>query len=57
MLSKRGLSKLLEDSTDVYKRNIVDRYLIKLKNVTIFVMHCSLNGISWKQNQLRMIHN
>ena len=59
-LSKKELSELYEDSTDVYKRNKVDRYLIRTKDgmfENLFVTHCSLNGISCKQNHMRMINN
>ena len=59
MLSKKELSELPEVSTDVYKRNMIDRHLIKPKMqcLKIFVMHCSLEGINCKQSQLRKIHN
>ena len=47
MLSKKEISRLPKDSTDIFKRNMVNRY----------IMHCSLSVISCNQNQLRIIHN
>ena len=61
ILSKKELSKLHEDNTDVYKRNMVDRYLIRPKDIIIenpcHVLFNSLKVISCKQNQFRKIHN
>lgn len=34
ILSKKELSKLHEDNTDVYNRNMVDRYLISWKSLS-----------------------
>ena len=48
MLSKKEISELRKDSTDVYKRNKVNRYMIRLKD-SIFEHLCyvlSLNVIS-----------
>ena len=44
MLSKKEILELPEYNTDIYKRNMVSRYLMKCLN--IFVMHFSSNGIS-----------
>ena len=59
MLSKKEISELRKDNTDVYKRNMVNRYMIRLKD-SIFEHLCyalSLSIISCNQNQLRMTHN
>ena len=32
MLSKKGISELPKDSTDIYKRNMVNRYMIRPKD-------------------------
>ena len=59
MLSKKKSSELPEDSTDVYKRNMVDRYFIRPKYV-VFENLCYalfIKRISCMQNQLTLIHN
>ena len=59
MLSKKETSEFHKNSTYIYKRNMVNRYMIRPKN-SIFEHLCnalSLKVISCSQNQLRMIHS
>ena len=49
MSSKKELLEILEDSTYIYKRNMVNRYQIRLYEN--FVMHCSSSGISWNKSK------
>ena len=48
MLSKKEISELRKDNTDIYKRNMVNRHMVRLKD-SIFEHLCyalSLNVIS-----------
>ena len=59
MLSKKEIFELPEDSTDIYKRNMVSRYLIRPHD-EIFEHLCYalfIKQYQLKTNQLRMTHN
>ena len=59
MLSKKEIFELPEDSTDIYKRNMVRRYLIRPHD-EIFEHLCYalfIKQYQLKTNQLRMTHN
>ena len=60
MLSKKEIFELPEDSTDIYKRNMVSMYLIRQQNemfehlcYALFIKRYQLK----RKNQLRMIDN
>ena len=48
MLSKNEILELPEDSTDIYNRNMVNKYLIRPHDEMFehLFIHCSLNSFS-----------
>ena len=56
MLSKKEISELPKDSTDIYKRNMVNRYMIRLKD-SIFEHLCYALFIKCYQLQPKAIKN
>ena len=60
MLSKKKIAELPKESTDIYKKDMINRYMIRPHDALFlnnFVIYYSLNDISCKQNHLKMSHN
>ena len=57
ILTKNILSKLPQDSTDIYKRNIVIRYIIKPEEATLLCILYQLRAkLIEKESQPRIIY-